>query len=69
MQHVHRGLLQNTRAYAAQHIIRALALDDDGVYACFEEKLTEQKSRWAGTYDGDLGTLLLGLGAAIHGVS
>ena len=61
MQHVHRGLLQNTSADAAQHIIRALALDDDGVNACFVKQLTEQQPRRARANDGDLGAFLMGV--------
>jgi hypothetical protein len=41
VQHVHCGLLQNASAYAAQHVIGALPLDDDGVNACFVEQLAE----------------------------
>ena len=56
VQHVHRGLLQNARADAAQDVAAALALDDHIGDAGLVQQLTEQQPGGARADDGDLGS-------------
>ena len=57
VQHRNGGLLQNAGTNAPQHVLGALAFDDDGVNTCFMKQLTEQQPRRTSAYDGDLGAL------------
>jgi len=59
-QQIHRHLFEHAGADAAQHVVAALAFDDDVVDACLEKQLAEQKAGGACADDGDLGA---------HGVS
>ncbi|MCY1556863.1 hypothetical protein D9M68_936600 [compost metagenome] len=61
-QQVHRDLLQDAGADAAQHIVAALALDDDVVDAGLVQQLAEQQAGRAGADDGDLGSHVLSPG-------
>ena len=56
VQQVHADLLQNPRADAAEHVVGAALLNDDGVDARSVEQLTEQQTGGAFTNDGNLGT-------------
>ena len=53
-QHVHRCLLQNPGADAAQNVVRALALDDDVVNAGLVQQCAQEQTCRAGTDDGNL---------------
>ena len=55
VQQVHADLLQHPGADAAEHVVGAALLDDDGVNARLVEQLTEQQAGGAGTNDGNLG--------------
>jgi hypothetical protein len=54
-QQVHGDLLQDAGADAAQHVVAALALDDDVVDAGLVQQLAEQQAGGAGADDRDLG--------------
>ncbi len=54
-QQIHRHLLEHAGADAAQHVVAALAFDDDVVDARLEKQLTEQKAGGACADDRDLG--------------
>ena len=56
VQQVGGHLFQHAGPYAAQHIVGALAFNDDGVDAGLVQQLSEQQARGAGADDGDLGT-------------
>ncbi len=56
VQQIYRYLLQNAGTNARQHMLRALALHDDGVNAGAVQPLPEQKAGGAGTDDGNLGS-------------
>jgi hypothetical protein len=56
VQQVGGDLFQHAGADAAQHVLRALAFQDDGVDAGFVQQLTEQQAGGACTDDGDLGS-------------
>ena len=55
VQQVHADLFQHTCTDAREHIVAALALDDDGVNAGFVQQLAQQQARGARADDGHLG--------------
>jgi len=54
VQQVGGDLFQHPGAYAREHVISALTLQNHVGYACFVQQLTEQKSGWPRSNDGDL---------------
>jgi hypothetical protein len=54
-QQVHRDLFEHAGADAPEHVVAALAFDDDVVDACLVQQLPEQKAGGAGADDRDLG--------------
>jgi hypothetical protein len=54
-QQVHGDLFEHAGADAPQHVVAALAFDDDVVDASLVQKLPEQKAGGAGADDRDLG--------------
>jgi hypothetical protein len=56
VQQVHRDLLQDAGADAAQHIVATLALQDHVVDAGLVQQLAEQQAGRACADDGDLGS-------------
>jgi len=56
LKQVHGDLLQHTGTDAAEHVVAALALNDDVVNAGLVQQLTEQQAGGAGADDGDLST-------------
>ena len=55
VEQVHGHLLQHACADTREHIVGALALDDDGVDARLEQQLAQQQARWACANNGHLG--------------
>src|SRR5690606_5037649 len=53
---VDTDLLQHAGADAAEHVLAALPLDDDGVDAALVKELAQQEPGRAGSDDGNLGT-------------
>ena len=49
-------LFEHAGSDAAEHISRALPLDDDVVDACLEQQLAKQQACWAGADDRNLGS-------------
>jgi hypothetical protein len=56
-QQVNHALFQHTGADTAEHILGALAFDDDVAYTGLEQQLTKQQAGWASADDGDLSLL------------
>ncbi len=56
VEQVLRDLLDDAGAYAAEHVVLAALLDDDGVDAGLVQQLAEQQARRAGADDRDLRT-------------
>ena len=59
VKQVHADLLQHAGTNAAEHVVGALALDQDGVYAGLVKQLPEQQTGRAAANDGYLGALNL----------
>ena len=59
VKQVHADLLQHAGTNAAEHVVGALALDQDGIDAGLVKQLPEQQTGRAAANDGYLGALNL----------
>ena len=56
VEQVDRNLFQHAGADAAQHVVRRVRFEDDGVDVGLVQQLAEDQSGGAGADDGDLGS-------------